>query len=117
MFVFFPAEKNQHEFLNAEHTGMRMQRTMKKIFQPIQHESLKSWFGEDHPLELSMSIGICSGRLFEALVGTTAQRDHIIMGKLPGAAMAAEEAGDRDDVIISAELQAAFANHFDTAPA
>ncbi|HLA42816.1 MAG TPA: adenylate/guanylate cyclase domain-containing protein, partial [Aggregatilineales bacterium] len=116
LLTFFPTGEAEDEFPKAIHTALRMQRAMHARFQPIQHETLKYWFGDNHELELSMSIGICSGRLFEAFVGGIAQRDHMIMGSLPGKAMAAEEAGERDDVIINAELQATCTDRFDTMP-
>lgn len=100
----------------AIRTGLRMQRAMRQKFQPIQHPVLKEIFGE-HDLQLTMSIGIARGRLFEALVGNATQRDHIILGSLPATASAAEEAGLRDDVIVTAELADVFKDEFTLAPA
>lgn len=99
----------------AIRTGLRMQRSMQERFQPIQHPLLNELFGE-HNLELTMSIGISQGRLFEALVGNSSQRDHMVMGRLPGLAMAAEEAGIRDDVIIDEALAAVFHDEFSLKP-
>ena len=100
----------------AIRTGLRMQRAMQENFQPIQHPLLVELFG-DHDLELTMSIGISRGRLFEALVGNATQRDHMIMGALPGRAAEAEEAGIRDDVIIDGELAEVFKDRFSLQPA
>lgn len=99
----------------AIRTGVRMQRAMSS-FQPIQTPALAQLLG-DHDQSLSMSIGICHGELLEAYVGNTMQRDHLIQGRLPGAAMAAESAGDKDDVIVSDDLAAATAAEFTFAPA
>lgn len=99
----------------AIRTGLRMQRSMQERFQPIQHPLLQELFG-DHNLELTMSIGLSQGHLFEALVGNSSQRDHMVMGRLPGRAMAAEEAGIRDDVIIDNELATAFQEEFTLQP-
>ena len=115
MLTFFPAVSGEDESPLAVRTGLRMQREMVARFQPIQHPQLTEAFGEHH-LELSMSIGICQGSLFEAVAGNTIQRDHIIQGDLPGQAMAAEAAGDRDDVIITAELRTKHAALFETKP-
>ncbi len=115
LLTFFPALSGEDESPLAVRTGLRMQREMVARFQPIQHPQLTEAFGEHH-LELSMSIGICRGSLFEAVVGNTIQRDHIIQGDLPGQAMAAEAAGERDDVIITAELRTAHAELFETEP-
>ncbi len=45
-----------------------------------------------------------AAKLFEAVVGNEIQRDHIIQGDLPGQAMNAEAAGERDDVIIDCRI-------------
>lgn len=112
--AFFPASRRgSSEAPLAIRTGLRMQRAIAERFQPIDHPELTRLFG-DHNIALMMSIGICQGHLFEAVVGNVVQRDHIIQGRLPGMAMAAEEAGDRDDVIISAALHAAHNAEFDT---
>jgi adenylate cyclase len=116
LLIFFPAGRGVDEAPLAIRTGLRMQREMKASFQPIQHPGLDELF-DDHDLELTMSIGICQGHLFEAVVGGEIQRDHIIQGDLPGSAMAAEAAGERDDVIITPALEEAYADKFETVPA
>lgn len=115
LLTFFPASDTEDVTPLAIRTGLRMQRAMKSDFQPIKNARLDEMFGS-HDLELTMSIGICRGKLFEAVVGNYTQRDHVIQGDLPGQAMRAEEAGDRDDVIIAADLQAEYAGMFDTEP-
>lgn len=96
----------------AIRTGLRMQRAMKEKFQPIQHAQIRQLFGEDHESQLTMSIGIARGKLLEALVGNSQQRDHVIMGQLPGDAMQAEGVGVRDEVIVSADLAEAVRDEF-----
>jgi class 3 adenylate cyclase len=113
LLAFFPAA-NDDDALKAIRTGLRMQRAMSK-FQPIQTPELKQLLG-DHDQQLSMSIGLSQGKLFEAVVGSRQQRDHLIQGSLPGMAMNAEGAGDRDDVIIDAALAASQAANFTTTP-
>lgn len=113
LLTFFPTTRGKDEAHKAINTGLRMQRAMQEKFQPIQTESLCNKFGTEHQLQLSMSIGISRGKLFEGLVGNIAQRDHIIMGRLPGMAMAAEEMGTRDDVIVDADLHEAYSAQFD----
>lgn len=115
LLTFFPTSPGTDEAPLAIRTGLRMQREMAANFQPINHLALEQLFG-NHDLELTMSIGICQGLLFECVVGNEIQRDHIIQGDLPGAAMDAEAVGERDDVIITAALQAAHADKFDTVP-
>lgn len=115
LLTFFPAQAGQDELPKAVKTGLRMQRAMQERFQPIQTPELKKIIGE-HQLELTMSIGIAQGQLFESLVGNLAQRDHMIMGRLPGEADAAEEAGLRDEVIIPAAIQARYQDQFATRP-
>ena len=115
LLIFFPAGRAVQEAPLAIRTGLRMQREMKASFQPIQHQGLDDLMGE-HDLELTMSIGICQGQLFEAVVGNEIQRDHIIQGDLPGLAMDAEEAGERDDVIITSDLREAHGDKFETVP-
>lgn len=117
LLIFFPAVEGADETPLAIRTGLRMQREMQAHFQPIGTSALKELLGEGHSMELTMSIGICRGKLFEAVVGNDIQRDHVIQGDLPGQAMAAEAAGDRDDVIITAGLQADYADQFATEPA
>ncbi|MCD4686242.1 MAG: AAA family ATPase, partial [Anaerolineae bacterium] len=113
--AFFPAPRRRDESPLAIRTGLRMQREMVATFQPIIHPLLLQLFGE-YDMELTMSIGICQGHLFEAVVGNEVQRDHIIQGGLPGQAMAAEEAGVRDDVIITAGLNDTHSEQFQTEP-
>lgn len=115
LLAFFPARSGEDEVPLAIRTGLRMQRAMRDKFQPIDHPLLAEWFGE-HDLALTMSIGICQGNLFEAVVGNAVQRDHIIQGDLPGQAMRAEEAGERDDVIITETLHAGYGDQFETRP-
>ncbi len=115
LLIFFPNTPGEDEAPLAIRTGLRMQRAMREKFQPIVHPELNRLFGE-HDLQLTMSIGVARGKLFEAVVGTTSQRDHIIQGRLPGLAMDAEGAGERDDVIIDADLQAQYATQFETVP-
>jgi adenylate cyclase len=98
----------------AIRTGLRMQRAMKEKFQPIQHEQIRQVFGADHQSQLTMSIGIARGKLMEALVGNAQQRDHIIMGQLPGDAMEAEGVGERDEVIVNTELANDVKDEFPT---
>jgi adenylate cyclase len=115
LLIFFPAGGAVEEAPLAIRTGLRMQREMRASFQPIRHAGLHDLIG-DHDLELTMSIGICQGQLFEAVVGNDIQRDHVIQGDLPGFAMAAEAAGERDDVIITPDLKTAYVDKFDTVP-
>ena len=115
LLTFFPAQAGEQEAPLAIRTGLRMQRAMVDKFQPIQHDELTRIFGA-HNIELTMSIGICQGQLFEALVGNNDQRDHIIQGDLPGEAMDAEAAGERDDVIVTADLQARYGDEFEMVP-
>ncbi|NJL93936.1 MAG: AAA family ATPase [Anaerolineae bacterium] len=116
LLAFFPAQRGKDDAPKAIKTGLRMQRAMQERYQPIQHAALRELFGQGHAPELAMSIGIARGQLFEALVGGLAQRDHMIMGTLPGQAMAAEEVGERDDVIVPLELAAAHASQFTSTP-
>ena len=115
LLIFFPASEGSDEAPLAIRTGLRMQREMAAYFQPISSPALKGLLGE-HSMELTMSIGICRSKLFEAVVGNDIQRDHIIQGDLPGQAMAAEAAGERDDVIITGVLQANYGDRFETVP-
>jgi adenylate cyclase len=117
LLIFFPAVEATDEAPLAIRTGLRMQREMRANFQPIGNAALRGLLGEGHTMELTMSIGICHGELFEAVVGNETQRDHMIQGDLPGRAMSAEAAGDRDDVIITAGLQASYRDLFETEPA
>lgn len=103
LLAFFPASANEFESPKAIRAGLRMQRAMKEKFQPIKNALLTERLG-DHGMELTMSVGIVRGRLFEAMVGSTIQRDHIIQGDLPRRADQAEGVGVRDDVIIDTAL-------------
>ena len=118
LLTFFPNktdDQSDNEAVKAIHTGLRMQRSMRERFQPIQNRHLTGEL-QLHDLQLTMSIGIARGNLFEALVGGIGQRDHMIMGRLPGEAMDAEEEGDRDDVIITSEIQQTVSDQFETTP-
>jgi adenylate cyclase len=114
LLTFFPKE-SLDEFPKAINAGLRMQRAMAEKFQPIINDDLDRWYGQ-HNLQLTMSIGISRGELFEALVGSINQRDHMIMGKLPGQADAAEKAGVRDEVIIPAEWGEQYGKMFELKP-
>jgi class 3 adenylate cyclase len=134
LLTFFPQDLRRKEAEKAINAGLRMQQAMKEHFQPIRIDermlaksddetlridpktkAMMFWFREQG-LELTMSIGICRGELFESLVGNLAQRDHIIMGDLPGRAMSAEEVGERDEVIIDSALQSQHEHIFQTQP-
>lgn len=109
LLAFFPGQLTDLRPASAAiRTGLRMQRLMRDKFQPVQTPGLAKLLGPSHSAELTMSIGIARGQLFEALVGNAQQRDHIIQGTLPGDAMHAESAGERDEVIITRELAAAL---------
>ncbi|MBW4435616.1 MAG: AAA family ATPase [Pleurocapsa minor GSE-CHR-MK-17-07R] len=115
LLAFFPQGRNPENMtpaLQAIRSGLRMQRAMREKFQPIRHEQLTALLGDDHQSSLTMSIGIAKGRLFEALVGTMTQRDHIIQGTLPGEAMDAEGVGERDEVIVPPDIADAFRDRF-----
>lgn len=117
LLAFFPASENADDLSDAQkaiRTGLRMQRAMQDHFQPVKHETLAALLEEDHGVQLVMSIGIARGRLMEALVGNKTQRDHVIMGELPGRAMAAEAAGDQGEVIIDGQLAALLGEQFRT---
>lgn len=113
LLTFFPHRAPHDEFPKAVKAGLRMQRAMQEKFQPIQNDDLRKVFGE-HNLELTMSVGVSRGQLFEALVGNISQRDHMIMGQLPNEADQAEKAGLRDEVIISAKLAEYYGGVFST---
>jgi class 3 adenylate cyclase len=115
LLTFFPTANQRDEFPKAVKTGLRMQRAMREKFQPIQNNDLNKLLGQ-HNMELTMSIGLSKGNLFEALVGNISQRDHMIMGYLPGQADAAEKAGQRDEVIIPAALLPHYQDLFQTTP-
>lgn len=115
LLAFFPTKRGStndiSDALKAVRTGLRMQRAMQR-FQPITHVRLTDLLGADDTSQLTMSIGIARGRLFEALVGGAEQRDHLIQGELPGMAMRAESIGKRDEVIVDAKLAALLVGHF-----
>lgn len=113
LLVFFPADGRGNEARRAIRAGLRMQRAMQARFQPIDAPVLRELIG-DHGMELTMSVGIVRGKLFEAMVGNMTQRDHIIQGRLPGQADKAESAGVRDDVIIDLELRTLLHEEFET---
>ncbi len=104
LLVLFPAYDDDLADLNkAIRAGWRMQRAITR-FQPISDPRLVALLGGEQSFQLTMSIGIARGKLFEALVGNKVQRDHLIQGDLPGQAMAAEAAGVRDEVIVDRTL-------------
>jgi len=113
LLAFFPGRQDDAA-PKAIRTGLRMQRAMTR-FQPIQTPELIALLGE-HGQSLTMSIGISYGELFEAYVGNSAQRDHLIQGRLPGDAMDAEGVGDKDDVIISDALAEVARRQFTLKP-
>jgi len=114
LLTFFPAKGDEpsDEVIKAIKAGLRMQRAMRANFQPIQSEAIQRWFSE-HDMELTMSIGISQGRLYESLVGNLSKRDHVIMGHLPGEADSAEEAGVRDDVIVPEYIVSTYSHEFE----
>lgn len=118
LLAFYPAsgDDDRSPVLKAARTGLRMQQAMQEGFQPIRSERLKALLGDWHGAELTMSIGIARGKLFEALVGSASQRDHIIQGLLPGAAMEAEGVGVRDEVIVAGDIVPLFDASFDLTP-
>jgi class 3 adenylate cyclase len=104
LLVFFPsADSGWVDLHKAIRAGWRMQRAIKR-FQPITDPRLVALLGGEHSFQLTMSLGIARGNLFEALVGTNVQRDHLIQGILTGHAMDAEAAGKRDEVIVDNQL-------------
>ena len=104
LLVFFPSYEDGLGDLNkAIRSGWRMQRAIRR-FQPISDPRLVALLGGRHEFQLTMSIGIARGKLFEALVGNNVQRDHLIQGELTGKAMDAEAAGVRDEVIVPIEV-------------
>lgn len=111
LLAFFPAKREGiSDALKAVRTGLRMQRAIQR-FQPIRDQRVIELLkGEEY--SLVMSIGMARGKLFEMLVGNNVQRDHIILGDLPGAAMAAEGVGNRDEVIVDSKLAALLVGHF-----
>lgn len=116
LLVFFPCyDDSMSDLHKAIRAGWRMQRAIKR-FQPITDPRLVALLGGDHGFELTMSAGIARGKLFEALVGSSVQRDHLLQGDLPGRAMDAEAAGLRDDVIVDAALAERIREHYELAP-
>ena len=106
LLVFFPYyDSGLSDLHKAIRAGWRMQRAIKR-FQPISDPRLVALLGGESDFQLTMSLGIARGKLFEALVGNNVQRDHLIQGELTGHAMDAEAAGIRDEVIVDAELSA-----------
>src|SRR5204863_6180804 len=93
----------------------RVQRAIKR-FHPITDPRLVAMLGGRNDFELTMSLGIARGKLFEALVGSNVQRDHLIQGELPGRAMDAEAAGKRDEVIVDAELAELIKDQYELLP-
>lgn len=114
LLAFFPSGSDD-DAVKAIRTGLRMQRAMMEKFQPIKTKELEQLLGE-HQQQLSMSIGLSRGDLFEAFIGNKLQRDHQIQGHLPGLAMDAEGVGDRDDVIIDQKLFETHGHLFETIP-
>lgn len=106
LLAFYPArgDSDPASALKAVRTGLRMQQAMHDEFQPIRSERLAALLGDSHDAQLTMSIGVAQGRLYESIVGGIAQRDHVIQGNLPGLAMDAEALGVRDDVIVAASI-------------
>lgn len=116
LLVFFPCyDDSLSDLHKAIRAGWRMQRAIKR-FQPITDQRLIALVGGDHGFELTMSVGVARGNLFEALVGSAVQRDHLIQGDLPGQAMEAEAAGVRDEVIVDAELAERIRDQYELAP-
>jgi len=119
LLAFFPTTRGPEDStpaLQAVRAGLRMQRAMREKFQPIKNDQLIGLLGSDHGSQLTMSIGIARGRLFEALVGNMTQRDHIIQGGLPGEAMQAEGVGERDEVIVAPDIADILGDRFTYQP-
>ncbi len=118
LLAFYPArgEGDTSPALKAARTGLRMQQAMAEGFQPIRSERLTALLGAEHDAQLTMSIGIAQGQLFEGVIGSVVQRDHVIQGALPGQAMDAEGVGVRDEVIVSADLVPLFDDRFELKP-
>jgi class 3 adenylate cyclase len=115
LLAFFPAsDESTHDAGRAVRTALRMQRAMSQ-FQPIRDARLVALLGGED-MSLTMSIGLERGELFEALVGNAIQREHIIQGALPDAAMNAEAVGVRDDVIVTDNLASILASTFTLKP-
>lgn len=115
LLAFYPArgDADTSPALKAARTGLRMQQAMADGFQPIRSERLTALLGEGHDAQLTMSIGIAQGQLFEGVVGSVVQRDHVIQGALPGEAMDAEGVGVRDEVIVAADIVPLFDDRFE----
>jgi class 3 adenylate cyclase/type II secretory pathway predicted ATPase ExeA len=115
LLVFFPTyDDGLTDLHKAIRSGWRMQRAIKR-FQPIIDPRLVALLGGEHSFELTMSIGVARGNLFEALVGNNVQRDHLIQGELPGQAMEAEAAGKCDEVIVDEALAALLKDEYELA--
>ncbi|MBK9750373.1 MAG: adenylate/guanylate cyclase domain-containing protein [Chloroflexi bacterium] len=111
LLAFFPAKpRSIADAVKAVRTGLRMQRAIER-FKPISDPRLVELLKGDQ-YSLVMSIGVARGKLFEMLIGNQAQRDHLILGSLPGAAMSAESVGRQDEVIVDAKLAALLVGHF-----
>lgn len=116
LLVFFPgADSGLTDLNKAIRAGWRMQRAIRR-FQPITDPRLVALLGGEQSFALTMSIGIARGNLFEALVGSSVQRDHLIQGLLPGRAMDAEAAGKRDEVIVDRDLATLLGSDYEFAP-
>lgn len=116
LLVFFPNfDGGLGDLHKAIRAGWRMQRAIRR-FQPISDPRLVALLGGGHDFQLAMSIGIARGKLFEALVGTSVQRDHLIQGELTGKAMDAEGVGKRDEVIVPAELLPLLRDTYELTP-
>ena len=116
LLVFFPsADSGLSDLHKAIRAGWRMQRAIRR-FQPITDLRLVALLGGELAFSLTMSIGIARGDLFEALVGSSVQRDHLIQGILPGRAMDAEAAGKRDEVIVDRDLAVRLGSAYEFAP-
>lgn len=106
LLAFFPAKSldDLTDARKAIRAGLRMQRAMMSMFQPIHDPKLLDVVGREKEHHLSMTAGIARGSLFEALVGNTSQCELMIQGDLPGLAMHAEAVGSGNEVIIDAAL-------------
>ncbi|MBN1287119.1 MAG: AAA family ATPase [Anaerolineae bacterium] len=92
----------------AVRAALRMQREMGAF------EHFETRVG---PGSLTMSVGISSGKLFAAHVGTDAQRDYMILGDLTGQAMDTEAVGASGEVIIDRAAYERVAGQFRTVEA
>ncbi len=118
LLAFFPAKRKEditdaHKAIRA---GLRMQRAMMSVFQPIHDVVLLDLIGREHEQRLTMTAGVARGLLFETLVGNSAQSELLIQGELPGLAMEAEAVGIGNDVIIDAALAELLKNDYTLTP-